>query len=207
MKQKPLFITGIGTNVGKTIVSAVLAEQLNADYWKPVQAGDLSCTDSDKIGALISNKVTVIHPERFKLTLAASPHKAAEHDGITISPGDFHIPVTANRLLIEGAGGLFVPLSADFLMTGLMARLETDIVLVIKNYLGCINHTLLSLYALKNIGLPLKHVVFNGDFDKETKAVISSHLPDSTSRSQLPEFLSIDKHAIKMAPIQIINNK
>jgi len=207
MKYKPLFITGIGTNVGKTIVSAVLAEQLCADYWKPVQAGDLDCSDSKKVSGLISNKTTVIHPERFKLNLSSSPHKAAAHDGITIYPEDFCLPGTDNRLLIEGAGGLFVPLSADFLMSDLMLRLKAEIILVIKNYLGCINHTLLSLYALKNIGLSLKHVVFNGEFDTETKAVITAHLPAKTSLSAMPELLSIDKNTIKNAPLQIIINK
>jgi len=203
MFNKPLFVTGIGTDVGKTIVSAVLVEQLKADYWKPVQAGDLHHTDSHKIQQLIVNMETVVHPERYRLKMAASPHKAAKAEGITISPEDFTLPSSCRPLLIEGAGGLFVPLSDTFLMIDLIAQFDAEIVLVARDYLGCINHTLLSIDALTSRGLKLKHVIFNGEFDLDTLDVIISHIPLKTTFSELPEFQACTRYAIACAPIQI----
>ena len=196
MKTPPLFVTGIGTNVGKTIVSAVLCEQLEADYWKPVQSGDLHYTDSDQVRALISNASTRIYPEAFRFKLAASPHQAAEEEGIAISAGDFRLPETENSLIVEGAGGLFVPLSSSFMMIDLIRQLDVQVVLVARNYLGCINHTLLSISALKQYGIPLKQVVFNGDFPAATTNIIIKQLPDGTTWSQLPEFKKLDKQIL-----------
>lgn len=206
MTRQPLFVTGIGTDIGKTIVSAVIVEQLKADYWKPVQAGDLHYTDSDKIRELISNPKTVIHPESIRLNLAASPHKAAREEQITIAPHNFRLPLTARQLVIEGAGGLFVPLNPDFLIIDLIEQLEAGIVLVVRNYLGCISHTLLSVHAIISRGLPLRHVVFNGDFDSDTLHVIISHIPFETTCSALPEFQAINKYTVANAPTQISNN-
>ena len=203
MDNKPLFITGIGTEVGKTIVSAVLTEQLQADYWKPVQAGDLDNTDSDKVKQLISNTRSIFHPETFKFSMAASPHRAAKNEGIEIRPQDFFLPETNNQLLIEGAGGLFVPLSYRFLMIDLIRLLGADAVLVVRNYLGCINHTLLSIHALLSKGLSLKHLVLNGDFDFDTLNVLLHHLPKDCTWSKLPEFTTINKEAIAEAPFQL----
>lgn len=162
MSNKPLFVTGIGTYVGKSIASAVLCEQLKADYWKPVQSGDLDATDSQKVRELISNPQTRIHPEAFSFKLAASPHQSSKEEGVMIRAKDFKLPLTENKLIIEGAGGLFVPLSNDLLMIDLIRQFQAEVVLVIRSYLGCINHTLLSLHALKTLNLPLKHVILNG---------------------------------------------
>ncbi|QNK63808.1 dethiobiotin synthase [Pedobacter sp. PAMC26386] len=203
MDNKPLFITGIGTEVGKTVVSAVLTEQLQADYWKPVQAGDLDYTDSDRVKQLVSNDRSTFHPEAFKFTMAASPHRAAKNEGIEIRPQDFLLPETSNLLLIEGAGGLFVPLSYHFLMIDLIRLLGADAVLVVRNYLGCINHTLLSIHALLSKQIPLKHVVLNGDFDFDTLNVLLHHLPKDCTWSKLPEFTTVDKDAIAHAPLQL----
>lgn len=199
MDHTPLFVTGIGTNVGKTIVSAALVEHYKADYWKPVQAGDLEHTDSNKIASLISNTISVIHPERFKLTLPASPHKAAKHDGIKILATDFVVPKTSNNLIIEGAGGLFVPLSNSFLMIDLIRQLNSEVVLVVRNYLGCINHTLMSIHALHSKGLLLKLVLFNGTFDLDTMEVIIGHLPPKTTWNVLTEFQALNKTSISTA--------
>jgi dethiobiotin synthetase len=201
MQAKPLFVTGIGTAVGKTIVSAVLCEQLGADYWKPVQSGDLDDTDSDQVKKLVSN--IRIHTEAFKLQLAASPHQSAKAEGIEIVPAAFHLPLTSKPLLIEGAGGLFVPLSPNFLMIDLIRQLDVQVVLVARNYLGCINHTLLSLHALGSLSVPLKHVVFNGPFNDATREVIIGHLPANTTWSELPEFTPLNRAAIASSPIQI----
>src|SRR6185312_12272693 len=118
--KHPLFVTGIGTNIGKTIVSAVLVEKLKADYWKPVQSGDLDKSDSLFIQNLISNTATKIHPESYKLTQPFSPHKSAAIDGITIDPGNINLPKTSNALIVEGAGGLMVPLNNEFLIIDLI---------------------------------------------------------------------------------------
>jgi dethiobiotin synthetase len=188
MQNKPIFVTGIGTYVGKTVVSAVLCEQLRTDYWKPVQSGDLDDTDSQQVKKLISNQKTLIHTETFRLEQAASPHQS---------------PKTDNQLLIEGAGGLFVPLSSSFLISDLIRQLDAEVVLVVRNYLGCINHTLLSLHALATLNIPLKHVVLNGLFPEDTVDVILQHLPSGSTWSQLPEFASLSKSVIAAAPLQL----
>src|ERR1700759_1368684 len=115
-EQNPLFVTGIGTEIGKTIVAAALVEKLQADYWKPVQSGDLDNSDSMKVKNLISNPISSIFPESYRLTQPFSPHKSAAIDGIVIAPENFVPPATNNTLIIEGAGGLMVPLNDNFLM-------------------------------------------------------------------------------------------
>src|ERR1700749_3887243 len=106
MGNRPLFITGIGTGIGKTLISAILVEKLKADYWKPVQSGDLHDSDTMKVKSLVSNPLSVFHPETYRLTQPYSPHKSAAIDGITIDPKKFKLPETNNQLIIEGAGGL-----------------------------------------------------------------------------------------------------
>ncbi|CAM4342234.1 dethiobiotin synthetase [Pedobacter westerhofensis] len=203
MQTKPLFVTGIGTYVGKTIVSAVLCEQLKADYWKPVQSGDLDNTDSDQVKKMLSNTRTVIHPETFRLDLAASPHQSAKAQGLEITPAAFSLPQTENQLLVEGAGGLFVPLSTSFLMTDLIRQLGAEVVLVVRNYLGCINHTLLSLQTLAGLQIPLKHVILNGDFNTDTRDVIIHHIPEGVTWSELPELSTLNRWSVAEAPVQI----
>jgi dethiobiotin synthetase len=203
MQNKPIFVTGIGTYVGKTVVSAVLCEQLRTDYWKPVQSGDLDDTDSQQVKKLISNQKTLIHTETFRLEQAASPHQSARAQDIEILPKAFMLPKTDNQLLIEGAGGLFVPLSSSFLISDLIRQLDAEVVLVVRNYLGCINHTLLSLHALATLNIPLKHVVLNGLFPEDTVDVILQHLPSGSTWSQLPEFASLNKSVIAAAPLQL----
>jgi len=161
--MKKYFISGIGTDVGKTIVSAVLTEALQADYWKPVQAGDLDFGDADRVKSLVSNKKSVFHPGRFGLNTPASPHYAAELDGVEIALSDFSIPQTDNHLLIEGAGGLMVPLNSKDTVADLIKHLDVPVILVSRNYLGSINHTMLSIELLKNKGIKIAGIVFNGD--------------------------------------------
>src|ERR1700761_4326340 len=133
--NKPLFVTGIGTGIGKTIVSAVLTESLKADYWKPIQSGDLDNSDTLKVKSLISNTVSKFFPEAYRLTQPYSPHKSADLDGIIIDPEKIIMPDTNNQLIIEGAGGLMVPINNNFLMIDLIQQLKADVVLVIKHYL------------------------------------------------------------------------
>jgi dethiobiotin synthetase len=193
---KPLFVTGIGTGVGKTIVSAIITEQLRADYWKPVQAGDLDNSDSDRVKSLISNSSSRIHPEQFRLKLAASPDKAAALEGITIKREQFVVPKTANRLIIEGAGGLMVPLSANFFMIDLIKLVNAEVVLVVRNYLGCINHTLLSYELLRMKGCTIKGLVFNGVMDEASKLAICNYLSDEVKLYSVPEITPITNQAI-----------
>jgi dethiobiotin synthetase len=172
MPDKPIFITGIGTGIGKTIISAILVEKLKADYWKPIQSGDLDDSDTLKVKSLISNTKSFFHPEAYRLTQPYSPHKSADLDGITIDPKKIIIPQTDNRLIIEGAGGLMVPLSTGFLMIDLIKQLKAEVVLVSQFYLGSINHTLLSISALKQYNIPVKGIIFNGGEDVYAKDYI-----------------------------------
>jgi len=193
--QKPLFVTGIGTGVGKTLVSAILVEKLKADYWKPIQSGDLDSSDSLTIKNLISNTVTRIHPESYRLTQPFSPHKSAAIDGIAIDPDNIQLPKTNNNLLIEGAGGLMVPLNDKFLMIDLIKNLGAEVVLVSQNYLGSINHTLLSIYALKNYGVPIKGIIFNGIKDVYSKEFILEN-SGLEELGHIPQYNVVDKKAV-----------
>jgi dethiobiotin synthetase len=160
--MKRFFVSGIGTDVGKTIASAIFAESLEADYWKPIQAGSLNNTDTMKVRSLISNSKSVIHPETFRLSQPMSPHAAAEMDQLKMKLEDFILPETTNTLIIEGAGGVMVPLNDASLMIDLIEKLHAAVILVSSNYLGSINHTLLSVSALRSRNIPIAGIVFNG---------------------------------------------
>lgn len=168
-----LFITGIGTDVGKTIVSAIVTEALEADYWKPIQAGDLENSDSHKIKSFLSNKKTVIHPNSYALNTPASPHLAAEIDGITIDLNQITEPETANHLVVEGAGGVFVPLNSKDCVIDLVQP-EYKVIVVSRHYLGSINHTLLTIEALQNRKITIAGIIFSGDENKATEEIIQS---------------------------------
>lgn len=173
------FITGIGTGVGKTIVSAIFTQALHADYWKPVQSGDLEHTDSDSIRTWIDNPVSAIHPETYRLTKPMSPHASAEADGIQIDPARIVLPETKNHLIVEGAGGLMVPLNRNFLFIDLIEQLQIPVVLVSDNYLGSINHTILSAEALQRRNIPIAGIVFNHCGVETTESFIReyTHIP------------------------------
>ncbi|GAB3039919.1 dethiobiotin synthase [Spirosoma pulveris] len=157
-----LIVAGIGTEIGKTMASAVLVEALQADYWKPVQSGGLDDSDTDTVRRLISNTKSYFHPEAYRLTQPLSPHAAAEIDGVTIELGNFTLPQTRNALVVELAGGLMVPLNDHKLTIDLVQQLALPVVLVSRNYLGSINHTLLSVEACRSRNIPLVGILFNG---------------------------------------------
>lgn len=170
MKQT-YFITGISTEVGKTIVSAIVTEALQADYWKPIQAGELENSDTHKVRKLISNKKTVFHESAFNLKSAMSPHAAAEIDEVTISAKEIARPTTENNLVIEGAGGILVPLNDTETILDLIK--PTDKVIVVsRHYLGSINHTLMTVEILKNKGLNVFGIIFSGSENKSTESII-----------------------------------
>ena len=170
--NKTYFVTGIGTEIGKTVCSAVLVEKLKADYWKPIQAGDLDNSDSLKVQNLISNSVSKFHPEVYRLTQPFSPHYAAELDGVNIDLNKIIIPQTINNLIIEGAGGLMVPINRKDLMIDLIQKLSVEVILIWKNYLGSINHTLLSIEALKSRNINVKGIIFNGVKNEASESII-----------------------------------
>ena len=165
------FITGISTDVGKTIASSIITEALEADYWKPVQAGDLDHSDSHKIAAYISNKKTIIHSNSYALKTPASPHYAASIDGVTIDLKNIQEPQTSNHLVIEGAGGLYVPLNETSYVIDLIQE-DYKVIIVSRHYLGSINHTLLTIQALQNRNIPIAGIIFSGDENKGTESVI-----------------------------------
>jgi dethiobiotin synthetase len=166
-----LFITGIGTDVGKTITSAIVTQALEADYWKPIQAGDLDNSDSHKVKSQISNLKSQIFENSYKLNTPASPHLAAVIDGITIDLKQIKVPSTDNHLVIEGAGGLLVPLNDNDTIIDLI-KPDYKIILVSRHYLGSINHTLLSFEALKSRNLKVAGIIFSGDENKATEEII-----------------------------------
>lgn len=200
--NKKLFVTGIGTGIGKTIVSAILTEALQADYWKPVQSGDLDRSDSELVKSLTSGNI-IIHQERYQLQLAASPHQSAKKENIEIKLTDFSLPVTSNHLIVEGAGGLFVPLNEKEFMLDVIQHLNLPLVVVSTNYLGCINHTLLTIEALKNRGILIDLFVFNGEFDEDTHQIILKHLPEGIEKIYLPKIDLLTKENLQKIAVTI----
>jgi len=165
------FITGIGTDVGKTIVSAILVEAMKADYWKPIQAGELDKTDSLTVERLVSNNTTKYHKSAFNLETPMSPHEAARIDGINIEKNKIKRPSTKNKLVIEGAGGLLVPLNDSQTVLDLIKPTD-KVVVVSRHYLGSINHTLLSIEILNQRGISIFGIIFSGDENKSTESII-----------------------------------
>lgn len=166
-----LFITGISTDVGKTVTSAIITEALEADYWKPIQAGDLQNSDSHKIEAYLSNSKSKIHPNSYALHTPASPHLAAEVDGITIDIKKIKEPQTQNHLVIEGAGGLFVPINANETIADLIQP-DYKVIVVSRHYLGSISHTLLTIEALQHRKISIAGIVFSGSENKSSEQII-----------------------------------
>lgn len=202
LEQKILFITGIGTEVGKTICSAILTKYFNADYWKPIQSGDLDFSDSMKIKNWVGENA-VIHPEIYRLKLAVSPHQSAAEEGVTININDFTLPETQNNLIIEGAGGLMVPLSDSDFMIDLIEKLNIPVALVIRNYLGCINHSLLSMMVLNQKQITLKYVILNGNFPADTERVICKNVPQETEIIRIPDIENLTKENIESIAKQL----
>ena len=166
-----LFITGISTDVGKTIASAIIVEALQADYWKPIQAGDLGHSDTHKVQSLITNTQSQFHTNSYALQTPASPHLAAAKDGITIDLKQIKEPQTTNHLVIEGAGGILVPLNdtesvVDIIQPGY------KVIVVSRHYLGSINHTLLTVEALQNRKIQVAGIIFSGEENTSSEQII-----------------------------------
>ena len=172
--MKKFIVTGIGTDIGKTVVSSILAEALKATYWKPVQAGDLDNSDSIKIKKWCSESVQVLR-EAFRLSQPLSPHSAAEIDNIKITANDLGLPKVDGNFILEGAGGIMVPFNQEgLLFVDLIPIWNLPVIIVSRHYLGSINHTLLTAEILQNRGAKIEGVIFVGDENKSTESIILS---------------------------------
>lgn len=167
------FVTAIGTDSGKTVVSSILCEALEADYWKPVQAG--LPRDTESVMHLVTNNRTKFHPEQYLLETPASPHAAARIEGVNIELASFALPSTRNTLIIEGAGGCLVPLNEKDFIIDVAQLFQSEVILVSNLYLGSINHTLLTAEALRRRNINVRGLIFNGDSNDESERIILSH--------------------------------
>ena len=185
------FVTAISTDSGKTLVSAILCDALGLDYWKPIQSG--SDRDIDEVFSITSENM-ICFPEQYLLNTPESPHAAAEKDGVKIDLNKFVIPDSEN-LLIEGAGGLMVPLNDDDLILDLIKKLDVPVVLVSNTYLGSINHTLLSCELLKINNIKVAGLVFNGEENKDSEAIIEKRTGYPVLL-RVPKFDKVNKETV-----------
>ncbi len=190
-----IIIAGIHTGIGKTVCSAVICQALGFDYWKPVQAGDLENSDTVFIQKNVSNPSCTIHPESYRLRIAASPHYAAQMDGIEIKKEKLVFPTTANNMVVETAGGIMSPLAKNLLNIDLVAHLQLPVVLVAANYLGSINHTLLTWSTLRSREINVLGIVFSGEQVEASQQYILNYtqLP---LLFKIPFFDPLNKEAI-----------
>lgn len=170
--MKNIFVTAIGTDSGKTLVSSILCEALGAHYWKPIQAG--YPRDTETVESLVSNPAFKSWPETYLLKTPASPHAAAKIDGVKISIGDFVLP-SKDLLVIEGAGGCMVPVNDREFVIDLASKVPCEIILVSNLYLGSINHTMLTMHLLQSRKLPVRGIIFNGPRNEESERIILHH--------------------------------
>ncbi len=166
------FVTGTDTDVGKTVVSSILVKQLGAFYWKPIQTGTNDCEDKNEVLHLSGIDPEKILPCAYELTEPLSPHEAARIDGVQIVFDSIEKPEVDGPLVIEGAGGVFVPLNQDYLMIDLMVKMDCQVIVVARSGLGTINHTLLTLKALRDRDIEVAGVVLNGDLNPKNKKAI-----------------------------------
>lgn len=210
--QHHYFISAIGTDSGKTFISAILVEALKAYYWKPIQAG--LPKDTDQVKALVSNTESIFLEERFCLTAPMSPHAAAKMDNVEIHLSDFELPKESKdkNLIVEGAGGLFVPINdgqngkADYVID-LIEKLKLPLILVCNLYLGSINHSILSLEAIKNRNITLKGIIFNGESNPESEQIIENyiiHQLNSKVLLRINQEKEISKETVKKYASQIV---
>lgn len=196
--SKKYFVTGIGTSVGKTIVSAVLVKLWNAEYWKPIQSGDLESSDSLMLRALVGDEL-IVHPERYKLNTPASPHYSAEVDGVEISIQDFQCPETNGNLIVEGAGGMFVPINDQEFIIDLAEHLDLPVILVCSDYLGSINHSLLSFHSLNERGIAVEYIVLNGEFKESSRRILIKNKPAGSKIMEIPQLETVDAAGLEKA--------
>jgi dethiobiotin synthetase len=193
-----IIVTGTDTGIGKTVFSAGLAGALDATYWKPVQSGLDGETDSDIVRRLSGLGAERILAERYRLVMPASPHLAAEIDGVTIDPDQLALPATKAPLVVEGAGGLMVPLTREFTYLDMFARWGAPLVLCARTTLGTINHTLLSIVAIRAREIPLLGVAFIGDENRDSEQTIVA-MGRTRHLGRLPYLPHLDAETLRAA--------
>lgn len=197
------FVSGIGTDVGKTVVSSVLCELLFANYWKPVQSGELDNTDSMKVERLVSFETFQYYPEQFRLTQPLSPHVSAKLDGVHIEAADITFPEFTGNLIVEGAGGLMVPVNENGLLyCDLAAEWNLPTILISRHYLGSINHTLMSIETLRNRNIPILGIIYVGDELPMTEDIIFTKTQIPTL-FHVPIFENLSKETISTFATQL----
>lgn len=198
-----LVVTGTDTDVGKTIVAAGIAAALGAAYWKPVQAGTEPATDSGTAAAL---GVKQVLPEAYRLALPASPHLAAEQEGLALDLARLALPTTPRPLVVEGAGGVMVPIRRDppWLYLDQFAAWGTPVLLVARTSLGTINHSLLSIAALRSRGVAVAGIVFSGGAHEDNERVIPE-LGDVRCFGRLPRLDPLGAEALAAAVARSID--
>lgn len=175
MSAKQYIVAGIDTEVGKTIISAALVETLNANYWKPIQSGALDQSDTISVKRLVTNYESKFYPESYAFKHAISPHAAGEKEGVEITLDEIHVPDSGETpLIIELAGGLMSPLSYSITNLDLVKKINKPLILVVKNYLGSINHTLLTLEVCKKHNIDVKGIIVNGGENLASQKVYES---------------------------------
>lgn len=170
------FVSGTDTGIGKTVISAILTLGLDGTYWKPIQSGLEEETDTQFVQRVTGLPESRFISERYRLTEPLSPHASAEIDDVSISLLDFELPESPeNRLIVEGAGGLLVPINDEEMITDLISYLELPVLLVVRSELGTLNHTFLSLEALRSRGIPILGVVMNGPQNQSNRKAIEKY--------------------------------
>ena len=203
---KPIVVTGTDTGIGKTVFAAALAGALDGYYWKPIQSGLADETDSDAVRRLSGLAAERILPERHRLRTPASPHLAAEIDGVAIDAESLDPPTTPRPLVIEGAGGLLVPLTREVTYINVFARWRAPLVLCARTALGTINHTLLSIEAIRARGIPLLGIAFIGDENASSEDVIVA-LGHTPRLGRLPSLAPLTDSGLRAAFAEGFNVK
>lgn len=198
MNGRAIVVTGTDTDVGKTVFAAALAGALGAAYWKPVQAGLGGGGDARTVARLGGLPPKRVLPEAYRLSTPCSPDRAAELDGVAIDPDRLVPPASDGPLVIEGAGGVLVPVTGDLLFADLFARWRLPVVLVARTALGTINHSLLSIEALRARGLPLLGVAFSGDAVEHSEATIA-RIGGVRRLGRLPQLAPLDATSLRAA--------
>ncbi len=199
--KKAIAIAGIHTNIGKTIASAVIAEATGADYWKPVQAGKDE-RDAELLKKLLTNGQGRVYDEAVVLSQPLSPHTAAEIDNIEVDYKKLKWPETDKMLLVETAGGLLSPMSADATMADFIAYYNLPVILVSLNYLGSINHTLLTIEVLRSRGITVKGLIMNGLENESSESFITAYL-DMPIIARIPYINDISNDGVRRCAMQL----
>ena len=202
MNPHALALTGIHTDIGKTICSAVMVQALGCDYWKPIQAGELAHSDTLRVHELITRTDVCLHPEAHRLEQAASPHAAARAEHTVLALNDFTPPQTTRPLLIETAGGVCSPMTQQHTVADVLAHFAVPTLLVVRHYLGSISHTLSAIDALNARGVHLLGLMVNGESNTDSEQFISEYTRVPIL-ARIDELLHISRDSIQIQAEQL----